>query len=159
MPVKNIKRMNLYICTISMIILTLISLSACSKKTDAVVIENNWKINLPEEMESVFHGSVPSFHGDGIRYTVFKTKIEPTDFLADFSSEKDMKFETIVNTKIAEAGFETPEIFLPNWGLEYYWEHLEKNLISDSDPISYFDNMYMIYFPDMFRLVICEDFI
>lgn len=51
--------------------------------------EINWDITLPKKLHSEFDLSTePSFHGDGIHYTIFSSKDElPNEFLADFTQK------------------------------------------------------------------------
>lgn len=60
--------------------------------TSKRLYEINWEITLPKKIHLEFERSTePSFHGDGLRYTVFSSKNEISkDFLADFT-EKDIE--------------------------------------------------------------------
>lgn len=49
--------------------------------------EQNFETTLPEKLHEDYYASTgPSFHGDGIHYSVYSPKKEiPSDFFADFS--------------------------------------------------------------------------
>lgn len=159
MEVKKKKPMIFWIvCFFGVIVLAFTGLYTCRRRyTYEEAFKLNWGIDLPENMERLFHGSDSeglAGQGDGKRYTVFQLKVEPTDFIADFLKEKNEEFESSFIVP-----FEISENCIPDWEDKYYWKHSGKNMILNSEPIRYFDNLYMFYFPNSLRLIIYQDFI
>lgn len=139
-------------------IILMMNLCGCDKASGIInAIKSNWKIELPEKLSLEF--SKNEGPGDGLRYAVFKSESEPMEFLADFSREENQEFKNDVDSYMSRASFEVPENFLPDWESEYFWKHVGKNLRDGRDPIEYFDNMYMIYFPNSLKLIICQFFL
>ena len=140
--------------------LLIFGLSACWKgMTYAEAFKRNWEIDLPENMERLFYKSDSqglAGQGDGMRYAVHVFEVEPTDFLTDFSREKDEKFEESVNNHISWTPLEIGEGFLPDWETGYYWKHVGKHYREVEDSGYYAYNLYMIFYPDSLRLICCE---
>lgn len=122
------------------------------------VIETNWNIELPDQMELVYttDTTTNSWFGDGDRYTVFKLKEEPTEFIELYLKKTYKEFEDPIKM---EAAFKVavnanlirldiPAEYLPNWQKEYGWKDLE----------SYNNTIFIMYFYDSHQLFILESY-
>ena len=142
-------------------VLMLFCFSACElvfgprkTRTFEEAFKINWGIDLPENMKIEFSKSEAG--RDGLRYSVLKAETEPTEFIADFSIERDEGLENRENLLISKAEFKVPESFLPDWEAVYYWKHTGKGY---SKSRIYWDNLYMLYFPGSLTFIILQDFV
>lgn len=74
--------------------------------TSKRLYEINWGITLPKKIHLEFEFSTePSFHGDGIRYTVFSSKYALSkEFLADFSEKDTERIQEDINAYLEALG-------------------------------------------------------
>lgn len=97
------------------------------------IYEQTWNIELPEGMkEKLDIKDGNSSHNDGIRYTVYELK-KYSDFFDDFSSEKNLEFETAFKANLSALSLSAGE--QPNWDNNYVWKQI--NL--------YENHLYMIF--------------
>lgn len=150
---------------ISIVILLMSVLSACggsASTADSVaeMFENRWGFNLPHDMQLEYYESERIWSGDGINYAVFKVKAVPANLIADFSKNKDEEFASTVNGLTDETQYEIPDNLLPDWESKYLWKHMVDHPVgSGHNPTRFFRNIYLIYFLDTLRLIICENLI
>ena len=71
------------ICLFLILLINILLLPACVKRTPQEEIEELCRIELPEEMEVEYYYFSQQFHGDYILFVVFNLKEEPTEFLND----------------------------------------------------------------------------
>ena len=101
-----------------------------------------------------------TFAGRASCYAVVEFKSEPTDFLQSFETEKSEGFCPMQNDEI-EAQFDAWLVALkieskyyPDWDDEYLF--LAYGGVDGELERLYSDSLYMIYFPNSFRLMILE---
>lgn len=99
--------------------------------------ESYWGIQLPDHMELVSDSKSPtSFHGDGIRHTIFSVCEEqqiPMSFAVGTSSD----IEIFCNEISSELGVEKAD-----FSLKYMWHKYEK----------YENTLVIVYFPETRQL-------
>ena len=121
------------------------------------VKRHNIDTKLLNDYEIVCDVKGETFTGRAPCYGVFSFKNEPTAFLQSFSTEKSDGFSSEKNEKLEEeiencigghTCMEIPEEYLPEWDDEYIW--------FVDDQVGRLDTLYMIYFPNVLRLVVFE---
>ena len=98
-----------------------------------------------------------TFTGRAHSYGVMVFENEPTAFLQSFStdksegfsSDKNEKFENLINTSFST--LEIPNEYRPNWNKDYIWY-----VGGGIDQIYFSDTLFMIYFPNDLKLIVCE---
>lgn len=92
--------------------------------SDARIYEETWNINLPQNVKEEYsEKSSASFHGDGVRYTIFKYEDNNSGFTNDFKAEKAPEIENEVNSILA--ALSVAEENRPNFSNEYLWNYRE----------------------------------
>ena len=75
--------------------------------TDARIYEENWGVNLPSNIKEEYSKKTEtSFHGDGLRYTIFKYEDSSSEFISSLSSDKDMDIENEFSAILASLSVE-----------------------------------------------------
>lgn len=98
-----------------------------------------------------------TFTGRANSYGVLLFENEPTAFLQSFSTEKSYgfssdkneEFEHLIDTSFSD--LEIPSEYCPNWDEEYRWY-----VSGGFEKIYYADTLFMIYFPNDLKLIVCE---
>ncbi len=112
-------------------------------------IDMNWSIKLPKPYKEIYSadsglGSIE----DSERYHIFEYKEEDIVFFLKWKGSKDIEFESVVEKILNELSVDSE--YMPNFEMEYKY-YSKKG--QDSSKI------YLIFFPDMKRLYVIEDFI
>lgn len=98
-----------------------------------------------------------TFTGRANSYGVLVFENEPTAFLQSFSvdktdgfsSDKNKEFENLIDTSFTD--LEIPNEYCPDWDEDYIWY-----VSGGFDKIYYADTLFMIYFPNDLKLIVCE---
>ena len=99
----------------------------------ARTFELNWGVILPNDFKEEYHvETAPSFHGDGVRYSVFKGN----NFMTDLNNQKNEELE--LEIKEAFKSLNIPETQQIDFSNNYSWT----KIIGDFDKRNY---MYIIY--------------
>ena len=91
----------------------------------ARVLKNNWGISLPEGFELICSESIPSPHGDGMRYALLRYE-DPSvlDGFRQWSAEEGKTFHSGNYIGLVEDAIEylsVPEEFHPNYENALWW--------------------------------------
>lgn len=75
----------------------------CSHTDYRSLANMEFKLNIPEEWECIYHnrGTTVGFDGDGTEYYVFQTTERDDEFFENFSATKSDDFESAVNDRKA----------------------------------------------------------
>lgn len=104
--------------------------------TDSIekVYETNWGIVLPEDIDLLDDKKTRSFHGDGIRHTVYEVSGE--EYFAPFETGKNEEIEEMCLKCIVDLQVEKE--FGPDFKTTYVWKEYTK----------YGNCLILIYFPE-----------
>ena len=125
--------------------------AACGKSTVITRLErHNINTKLLENYEIVCDIIGETFTGRAPSYAVITFQDEPVGFINSFSkgnpngfsSEKNDDLKNLIDTY---SSLEIPNDCYPNWEDDYKWLCVDE-----------FDGLYLIYFPNEFKLVIFE---
>lgn len=112
--------------------------------TSERIYEQTWNIELPDGMKKEFEVKADnSFHGDGIRYTIYSVN-ETEKFFSDFKDEKDSKIESAVSEYLGTINITSEH--QPDWEHHYTWKHIEE----------YENHLYMIYDLETYELFVLQ---
>lgn len=133
-------------------IFTLMSNGMLFWSSDDVIYEN-WNIRLPQNGEEIYYtDSGDSFHGDGIRYSVYKySSGEIVDNAFQWNDKKDKNMEEEIKEvveNLKEEDGEISEEYKINFSKRY--EYIRK----DKDDNS---KLYLIHIIDENRIYVIED--
>ena len=98
-----------------------------------------------------------TFTGRAHSYGVLVFENEPTAFLQSFSTDKSDGFSSVKNEKfenLIDTSFsplEIPNEYCPNWDEDYIW-YVDGGI----DKMYFSDTLFMAYFPNNLKLVVCE---
>ena len=108
--------------------------------------ERNWKITLPKKMNQEFDISTePSFHGDGVRFSVFSSKSEiSNEFLTGFKTEDIECFKEEIY-KYLEM-LKVPNEYYPNFEHPCSMKKMEM----------YSNKLYLIYDEKTYNLYVVQ---
>lgn len=87
------------------------------------VYETNWGITLPDGINLLNDRQTRSFHGDGIRHTVYSI-YDKEDYFSDFETVADNELEKTCLNIIASLQVE--KIYAPDFKKEYVWKKYTK---------------------------------
>lgn len=118
------------------------------------VIYENWHIRLPEGGEEIYYtDSGASFHGDGVRYSVYKYENKETISNAfNWNNKKDKNMEEEVKDvlqSLKEDNVKIPEKYKIDFNKKY--KYIRK--IDDYDD----SKLYLIYIIDEKRIYVVEN--
>lgn len=140
-----------FISLILLQIMCVIVFVGCGKSTVITRLERyNINTKLLENYEIVCDIKGETFTGRAPSYAVITFQDEPVGFINSFSkgntngfsSEKNDDLKNLIDTY---SSLEIPNDFYPNWEDDYKWLCVDE-----------FDGLYLIYFPNEFKLVIFE---
>lgn len=128
-------------------------------------IEKQWGVALPPGIKTEYHLNNIGWFGEGERFTVFT--LDPDNARhASFVKQRFGKisagggeaddpslFEQVIDKLFSDYA-DIPEKYAPVWSDQYYW--YAANSFSLSDYLA--SNLFMIYFPERSRLIVCESF-
>jgi hypothetical protein len=115
--------------------------------------EQNWDIRLPDGMKAEYKAQTPtSFRGDGVRCTVYKLKTEPSAFIADFQSATGKEAVWAVADALSRLDVAADQ--LPRWSDAYLWKRVSNHSGLRQD--QYAGELYMLYFPNPLKLILCQ---
>ena len=112
-------------------------------------IDMNWSIKLPRAYKEIYSadsglGSIE----DSERYHIFKYKKEDTEFFSQWESGKNTEIELAVEKILADLNIESE--YMPDFELKYKY---------CSKKGQDFSKIYLIFFPDINRLYVIENFL
>ncbi len=115
-----------------------------------VAYEESWEIDLPEYIE-VYETKTPlAWFNEGIKYTVFELEEVPTNFLDNFVEDTDLEyqneFQMIWTSHNEQISIKSD--YVPQWEEEYLCQKLTCSQESD--------RLYLFYFSDSKKLIICQ---
>lgn len=88
--------------------------------------EAMWDIAIPEEAKNIYGAKSPAdFHGDGAKYTMFRFDGSDTQFLNDFSSDKNTDMEEAVGAVLEQ--LKVSQENRPDFTQDYVWKQLKSN--------------------------------
>lgn len=113
--------------------------------------------NLLSDYKIVCDIKGETFTGRANSYGVLVFENEPTAFLQSFStdktdgfsSDKNKEFENLIDTSFSD--LEIQNEYCPNWNAEYKWF-----VLGGFEQEYYSDTLFMIYFPNDLKLIVCE---
>lgn len=112
------------------------------------VYETSWNITIPKQAEKLYVSKTPTdLHGDGCRYAIFLFEEKSSDFLKDFSNEKNEKIEEAVTGILNELAISDDNRL--DFNHSYSWKQLKKN--------EGYDNLFLIYDEEQSKLYIVEE--
>jgi hypothetical protein len=140
-------------------ILLLFILTGCS--SDPLIaatrfIKKTYGVDLPQNTKLEYSFITPeSFHGDGVKYYVFKFETLPIDLINDFQSlnmkdaEQNSQLKTeMLNYFHSAISLEKGNIdtdYIPDWDKEYEWNYGKR-----------LGGMPAVYYPDTLTLIVCK---
>ena len=139
------------------------ALTGCGSSTPHIFYSlerQNIDTQLLKDYEIVCDIKGETFTGIAPCYGVILFENEPTDFLQSFSTEKSEGFSSEKKVELEEkleyyidmhSDLEVPSEYLPNWDEEYMWY-----VSGGFDKKFYSDTLFMVYFPNDYKLVIFE---
>lgn len=118
---------------------------------------HNIDIALLNDYKIVYDIKGKTFTGRADSYGVMVFENEPTAFLQSFStdksdgfsSDKDEEFENLIDSSFSD--LEISSEYCPNWNEDYIWY-----VSGGFDKTYYADTLFMIYFPNGLKLIVCE---
>ena len=112
--------------------------------TDKTIYEQNWGIVLPDGLKEIYsETSPPSFHGDGVRFTVFSEKKTDEKFIATFHNKKDEDIEKFVEEILDELNVNEED--RPDLDKAYRWKKY-REFQNDTLIIIYIKDVEKYYF-------------
>lgn len=118
---------------------------------------HNIDITLLNNYKIVYDIKGETFTGRADSYGVIVFENEPTAFLQSFStdksdgfaSDKDEEFENLIDASFSDLKISNE--YCPNWNEDYIWY-----VSGGFDKAYYADTLFMIYFPNVLKLIVCE---
>lgn len=153
------KKCNNYIfilITINLLIFLFV-VSGCNSELDSAkkTIKHHYGVTIPNDavLEYSFKTST-SFHGDGVKYYIFKFEHEPTQIVSKMQSKNSKSLEQYGELKedllyyfksaLGMYSDNIAEDYLPDWEIEFEWNYGE-NL----------GGMPTLYYPDTITMIVC----
>ncbi len=96
------------------------------------IYEENWNIELPDDIKEKFDANNQGWFGDGVRYTIYETK-EQSAYFNDFESKKNSEIEETFKEVFSELNLSNSEY--PDWEHDYVWKQLNR----------YENRLYMVF--------------
>lgn len=94
--------------------------------------EKTWSIDLPDDLKEIYDQKPEaSFHGDGARFTVFKTGAQDAPFYSDFSEEANPEMEERVQTLLSGLAVPTQRRLAFEKG--YQWKEMQAHSLNSID--------------------------
>lgn len=118
---------------------------------------HNIDTTLLKDYKIVYDIKGETFTGRANSYGVLVFENEPTAFLQSFSTEKSDGFSSKKNEEYEHkidtsfSDLEIPNEYCPDWDEDYIWY-----VSGGFDKVYYADTLFMIYFPNNLKLIVCE---
>jgi hypothetical protein len=126
------KKYIIILCVILLLIIAIIItviLVFSNRDNNAVRIERQWDIELPNGMKRIAHYENTNFNGEGARYEVFSFIGEPAEIEALFFSSDTLKksiFQRAFDDELTKTGFAVDTDYLPDWKNDFRFLQREK---------------------------------
>lgn len=153
---KFIKKSRKSFLSMFVLLICVIAFAGCTRGTVIDRLKNMYNVDtrLLTNCEIVCDISGETFTGYAPHYAVIQFNAEPTEFLQSFDNVKENikgfsseKNEEIKNSIDAHSCMEIPTEYYPEWDDEYIWYYSYDVRVSA---------LYLIYFPNDYKLVVYE---
>ena len=145
----------LLLITVNLLICLLVFICGCGSELDSAkkTIKHKYGVSIPRDavLEYSFK-TAASFHGDGVRYYVFKFENEPTQIISKMQSRNSKSSEQYDELKedllyyfksaLEMSDVDIAEDYLPDWDIQFEWNFGEK--LGGMPALYYSDNATMV---------------
>lgn len=144
--------------TIVLIILLVINLIAYASRSNIRYYEKHWGLEFPSDIKTEYHLSISKTFNAGIEYSVFKINDLTNNLYESLNrlpglEEFKLDFNKMLSDRTLNVLQEIDKNFLPKWEERLKWGLREgRTHISNNQEMC----MFVIYFPDAMRLIVCE---